>query len=130
MSQAAINHYVKQRTATATPAQLIAMLYDGLIAALRRAADAQASGRRGEASDQLLRAQRIVTELRCSLNFDAGSMARDLDRIYEFLWRQLVQANVAQDPLLVMRCVELVLPLREAWGEACLGQVPTARLSA
>jgi flagellar protein FliS len=130
MSQAAINQYVKQRTATATPAQLVAMLYDGLIAGLRRAADAQASGRRSEASEQLLRAQRIVTELRCSLNFEAGSMAVDLDRIYEFLWRQLVQANVRQDPLLVMRCVDLVLPLRQAWGEACLGQAPTARLSA
>ncbi|MCC6436875.1 MAG: flagellar export chaperone FliS [Acidimicrobiales bacterium] len=130
MSQAAINQYVKNRTATATPAQLVAMLFDGLIAALRRGADAQASGRRAEASEQLLKAQRIVTELRCSLNFDAGQLARDLDRIYEFVWRQLVTANTTSDPLLVMRCVELVLPLREAWGQACLGTAVPARLSA
>lgn len=130
MSQAAINQYIKNRTATATPAQLIAMLFDGLLLALRRAAEAEAGGRRAESSSQLVKAQRIVTELRCSLNFEAGSMAVDLDRIYEFLWRQLVRANVTRDPLLVMRCVELILPLREAWGEACLGQAQPQRLSA
>ncbi|MEZ5235877.1 MAG: flagellar export chaperone FliS [Acidimicrobiia bacterium] len=130
MSQAAINQYVKSRTATATPAQLVAMLFDGLIAALRRGADAQASGRRTDASEQLVKAQRIVTELRCSLNFDAGQLATDLDRIYEFIWRQLVTANMNNDPLLVMRCVELIMPLREAWGQACLGSPAPARLSA
>ncbi|MGE0732467.1 MAG: flagellar export chaperone FliS [Acidimicrobiia bacterium] len=130
MSQAAINQYVKNRTATATPAQLVAMLFDGLIAALRRGADAQASGRRTDASEQLVKAQRIVTELRCSLNFDAGQLATDLDRIYEFIWRQLVTANMNNDPLLVMRCVELIMPLREAWGQACLGSPAPARLSA
>jgi len=72
MSQAAINQYVKNRMATATPAQLVAMLFDGAIAAMRRAADAEASGRRSEASEQLVKAQRIVTELRCSLDFEAG----------------------------------------------------------
>jgi len=133
MSQAAINQYVKNRMATATPAQLVAMLFDGAIAAMRRAADAEASGRRPEASEQLVKAQRIVTELRCSLDFEAGGrVARELDRIYEFIWHQLVAANVRRDPLLVMRCVELLLPLRDAWGSACLGQpqAPGERMSA
>ena len=130
MSQQAINQYVKNRTATATPAQLVAMLFDGLIASLRRGADAQASGRRAEASEHLTKAQRIVTELRCSLNFEAGSIASDLDRIYEFVWRQLVTANMKNDPLLVMRCVELITPLREAWGQACMGTAAPARMSA
>lgn len=130
MSQAAINQYVKNRTATAKPAQLVAMLFDGLIAALRRSAEAESSGRRAEASEQLVKAQRIVIELRCSLNFDAGPLARDLDAIYEFVWQQLVTANVTRDQILVMRCVELILPLREAWGEACLGQSQPQRMIA
>ena len=130
MSQAAINQYVKNRTATATPAQLVAMLFDGLIVALRRSADAESSGRRAEASEQLVKAQRIVTELRCSLNFEAGTMAQNLDRIYEFVWQQLVTANVTRDQLLVMRCVDLILPLRQAWGEACLGQPQSQLLTA
>ena len=129
-SQAGRNQYVKNRAATATPAQLVAMLFDGVIASLRRAAEAETSGRRAEASEQLVRAQRIVTELRCSLNFEAGSLASDLDRIYEFVWRQLVTANVTRDPLLVMRCLELILPLQEAWSEACLGQAQPQRLIA
>lgn len=133
-NQQARNQYVKSRTATATPAQLVAMLYDAAIAAMRCAADAESSGRRSEASEQLVRAQTILTELRCSLNLQAGPLAADLDRIYEFVWRQLVRANVARDSLLVMRCVELIVPLRQAWGEACLGlgehQSRAGRLSA
>ena len=78
MSRTAINQYVKNRTATATPAQLVAMLFDGLILALRRSAEAEAGGRREESSLQLVKAQRIVTELRCSLNFEAGTLAREL----------------------------------------------------
>jgi flagellar protein FliS len=133
MSRTAINQYVKNRTATATPAQLVAMLFDGLILALRRSAEAESSGRREESSSQLVKAQRIVTELRCSLNFEAGTLARELDRIYEFVWQTLVKANVSRDPLLVMRCVELIVPLRDAWAVACLGQSPAQaeeRLSA
>ncbi len=110
------------------------MLYDAALAAMRSAVDEESSGRRAEASEQLVRAQTIVTELRCSLNLEAGPLAGDLDRIYEFVWRQLVQANVSRDSLLVMRCVELLVPLRQAWGEACLGigehQSHAGRLSA
>ncbi len=125
MSQAAINQYVKNRMATATPAQLVAMLFDGAVAAMRRAADAEADGRRAEASEQLVKAQRIVTELRCSLNFEAGGrVAQELDRIYEFVCQQLVNANLGRDSLLAMRCVELLVPLRNAWATACLGQPP------
>ena len=130
--QQARHQYAKSATATASPAQLVAMLYDGAIAAMRRGADAESSGRRPEASEQLLRAQNIITELRCSLNLEAGQLASDLDNIYEFVWRQLVRANVTHDSLLVMRCVELIVPLRQAWGEACLGsgQAQAGRLSA
>lgn len=123
MSQNAINAYRKNRATTATPAQLVGMLYDGLLSGLSRARDAVLEGRRLAANEQLVRCQRIVTELRCSLNFDAGELSRHLDDIYEYVWRQLVAANVSRDAHTIADCIALVTPLRQAWAEACLGEM-------
>ncbi len=124
------NQYLKNRTSTATPAQLVALLYDGLLASLRRAQDAFEGDRRDVASDQLLRAQRIIVELRCSLNFEAGEMARNLDAIYDFAYRQVIQANVRRDPAKVAQVVGLIVPLRDAWGQAMLGEGHVERIPA
>lgn len=119
----AANHYRKHQTTTSTPAQLIGLLYDALVASLRRAADAQGAGRRAEANEQSVRAQRIVTELRCSLDFEAGGeIARNLDAIYDFVWRRLIEANTAKDAAKTVACLDLILPLRDAWAQALLGE--------
>jgi flagellar secretion chaperone FliS len=122
MSQNAINAYRKTRATTATPAQLIGMLYDALLVSLQRAVEALEEDRRMPATEQLVRSQRLVTELRCSLNFEAGELSRNLDNIYEYVWKQLVAANVSRDAGSVASCVSLIAPLRRAWAEACLGE--------
>lgn len=128
----AASQYRKHQMVTSTPAQLIGLLYDALVASLRRSADAHAAGRRVEANEQSVRAQRIVTELRCSLDFEAGGeIAKNLDAIYEFLWRQLITANTAKDAAKTLACVDLVTPLRDAWAQALLGEAaPAQRRSA
>lgn len=131
MSQAAIDAYRKSRATTATPAQLIGMLYDALLVSLHQATEALEGGRRLAATEQLVRSQRIVTELRCSLDLSAGELSRNLDRIYAYVWGQLVAANVSREPATVTACITLVSPLRKAWAEACLAQAPAEqRLSA
>lgn len=127
---AAANQYVKNRMSTATPAQLVALLYDGLLASLRRAGDAFDGGRREVASEQLIRAQRIIVELRCSLNFEAGDMATNLDAIYDFAWRQVVRANMGRDRAIIEQVIGLIVPLRDAWGQATLGEGRVERMSA
>jgi flagellar protein FliS len=128
----AANQYRKHQMSTSTPAQLIGLLYDALLASIRRGAEALHESTFPLANEQLLRAQRIVTELRCSLNFEAGGeIAANLDAIYDYVWRQLVLANTRRDPALALQCLELIVPLRDGWAQALLGQgAPAERISA
>ena len=120
MRQDAASHYARQRVETATPAQLIAMLYDAGIAAIRGGCAAVERDDRAEANRQLLRAQDIVLELRCALNHDVGEMARNLDAIYSWIYQRLVHANVHRDAAAAAEAIGLLQPLQEAWRDACV----------
>lgn len=117
------NPYRDQAVATASPAQLVLMLYDGALAALLRArsADEEPSAARIETVNrELQRAQRIVTELRCTLDHErGGDIARSLAALYDFCQDRLVAANTSKQ-LDGLDAVERVLgELRDAWEQAC-----------
>jgi flagellar protein FliS len=116
------NQYLRQRVETATPAELVGMLYDAGTGAIRAAMAAQAQDDRAEAGRQLLRAQDAVMELRCALNPDAGELARNLDAIYAYLFQRLIDANLRRDAGAAGEVLELLSNLQEAWRDACLGQ--------
>ena len=67
--------------------------------------------------DCLIRAQDIVAELRSSLNMDAGEVATNLDRSYEYFQHLLILANVRKDPGPIDECVELMTTIRDTWEE-------------
>jgi flagellar secretion chaperone FliS len=117
--------FVDASVATASPARLLAMLYDRLLLDLVRAETAQESGDRSTASNQLLHAQEIVLELVCSLRTDEWDGAARLASIYGFLHSELVRANMTSDPERTKQCRLLAEPLAEAWRHASLD--PTAQ---
>jgi flagellar secretion chaperone FliS len=110
--------YVSDSISTASPAQLLIMLYDRLVLDLQRAEVAQRGGDREEAHAQLAHAQDIVLELRTSLDPGAWTGGGPLSALYAFLLAELVQANVTQDAERTVACRALVEPLRDAWREA------------
>src|ERR1043166_9541954 len=89
---------------TASPGQLVLMLYDGALKALAIGLDAfnqpEEETRRIEAINaQLLKAQAIVRELQSGLNFEAGGeFAQTMNRLYEYHHRRLFEANVRKQP--------------------------------
>jgi flagellar protein FliS len=107
---------------TATPAELIGMLYDVGTGAIRAGIAAAEQADRFEAGRQLLRAQDAVMELRCALNPDAGELAQNLDAIYAYLFQRLVDANVRRDGQAAAEALELLSGLQEAWRDACIRQ--------
>lgn len=109
-----------QRTAilSASPAQLLTMLYDRLLLDLHRAEQAQLGGRWSEASDQLRHAQDIVIELQRTLDVDAWDGARRLLAIYDYVFEAAVQANIGRNVELTRECQRRLEPLRQAWHEA------------
>ena len=120
------NRYLADKVNTASPAELIGMLYDAGVVAMQAGQAAVEARQAGDAHRHLVRAQNIVTELRCSLDLSAGEIAQNLDRLYEFLGRRLVTANVEKNAGIVAECIGIFTPLRDAWREACLGRAPVA----
>ncbi|WP_324670195.1 flagellar export chaperone FliS [Geochorda subterranea] len=114
----AVLAYRRQQVETASPAQLVVMLYDGCIRHCRAAQEAIAREGRDAAARHLLKAQDIVSELMACLNLDAGGeIATRLLRLYEYMYRRLVLANVRKDASAVREVEGLLVGLRDAWAQ-------------
>jgi len=119
MSAAALRaRYLGDSVATASPQQLLVMLYDRLALDLERADSALAAGDRPQAGVQLTHAQDIVVELRESLRVDAWDGGPRLAALYTWMITELVQAGVKRDRNRVSACRQVVEPLRDAWRQA------------
>lgn len=120
--QSAHQTYRRMQTATASPGELIALLYDALVRNLSRAEHGLVAKDIEEAHEALLRSQDIVLELISSLDMEAegeaGAMARQMAPLYEYLYRRLLDASVHKDTAPVAEVRRLVEPVREAWRHA------------
>ena len=100
----------------ASPHRLIQLLLDaGLerIAHARRALEAGDVAARGLAIGKALD---IVAGLRGSLNFEAGGeIATNLDALYEYLERRLLQANLEADAGMLDEAATLLRQVQEGW---------------
>ncbi|GII26174.1 flagellar export chaperone FliS [Planosporangium mesophilum] len=110
--------YLAQSVATASPGQLLVMLYDRLVVDLTQAEEALRAGDRETGSARLMHAQDIVAELRGTLDLSVWDGAAGLSQIYGFLLTQLIKANVRGDADMAASCRQVVEPLRDAWREA------------
>jgi len=118
--------YVTDSIATAGPAQLVLALYDGALGAIERARTLMVLGAHEGRSDieaihgQLVKAQRIVTELKVTLDLErGGEIAVNLDALYEFCLRTLVDANLSKDSSRLTPASNVLRSLRDTWAEAC-----------
>lgn len=109
--------YREEAILSASPQRLLTMLYDRLVLDVERAEAAQLRGDWDTANTELQHAQQIVVELAGSLSDDwAGS--GDLRAVYGYLTRTLIGANIGRDAVRTRECLELLLPLRDAWHAA------------
>lgn len=115
--------YQAQSILTASPGQLVLMLFDGSLRFLNQAREAFAqheeTPRRIEAiNTSLVRAQNILIELRATLNLSAGGeYATNLDRLYDYYLRRLIEANVKKQVEPVIEVSHLIQQLRDGWAE-------------
>ena len=119
MSNAALRaRYLGNSITTASPQQLLVMLYDRLALDLERAQEAATAGDRTEASAQAQHAQDIVLELLASLRVDIWEGGPRLAALYDWLIRELSQATIKPDANRIGSCRSVVEPLRDAWRQA------------
>ena len=110
--------YKEQSILTATPGQLVVMLYDGCLRFLFQAAYAMREGQQLEADKRLSRAEAIIDELLTTLDLEqGGEIASRLQGIYVFCNRHLIEARSQRDPEMVDKVAELLGELRESWAQ-------------
>lgn len=124
---AQLTQYNRNAVLSATPTQIVTMLYDRLVLDLKRAEVAQESEDWLAARVQLLHAQDIINELSSSLDLDAWDGAPGLFAIYIYVRNTLVRANTNRDIECTRESIALIEPLRQSWHEAArLVSVPVA----
>jgi flagellar protein FliS len=110
--------YTNEAVLSATPAQLVTMLYDRLMLDLHRAESAQVGADWDAARDQLLHAQAIVGELSSTLRIDVWDGGEGLLAVYNYASTSLITANVHRDVQATRDCIRILEPLRQAWHDA------------
>ena len=111
------NAYRENSIMTASPEQLVVMLYDGAGRFLRQAEGSMLDGSWLQASEKLSRAEAIIDELLATLDMDAGEVADRLQSIYVFCKTRLIEARIERDPVRVDQVARLLGELREAWSQ-------------
>ena len=117
-TQASHKTYRRVDIETASQGKLIVMLFNGAIQRAEEAARQLAAGNTNRAHEHLVRAQDILAELRGALNPEAGEIAAQLGRVYEYLNHLLVRANVRKDAEPLEECLGYLRELRDTWEKA------------
>lgn len=119
--------YRQQAAATATPAQLVLMLYDGALSEVARATWALAAEPVdiADAHDCLGRAQAIVAHLALTLDHEqGGAVAGNLAALYTFCTERLIDANLRKSADGLDVVTDTLTGLRDAWEAACVNAQP------
>ena len=108
--------YKKAAVSTVDQRRLIVMLYDGAIKFLSIAVEKMKKGETYDAHRNLIRGKSIIAELLASLNMDAGGeIARNLQRLYTYMFNELIDANLNNDVEKVGMVIGLLKELRVGW---------------
>jgi flagellar protein FliS len=118
--------YQESNVLTASPEQLVVLLYDGAVRFLRQSEAALREHAWSQGFERLQRAEAIVDELLSTLNMDAGELSERLQAIYVFCKSQLMEARLQRDPAKVAQVAALLAELRESWAKLAAGAAATA----
>jgi flagellar protein FliS len=117
----AMKHYkaVGARCAVenASPHRLIEILFTAVLARLSEAKGAVRYGDIAGKGLALGKAASIVSALRGAVIEDGESLSSNLDALYEYLERRILDANLRNDQGIIEECVDLLTPIAQAWRE-------------
>ena len=92
------------------------MLYDGAIKFCNIAIIGIEKKDMEKAHVNLKKAQDIITELRVTLDHKYP-VWEDFDRVYDYIYRRLVEANMSKDIAVVEDALKYIREMRDTWKE-------------
>ena len=110
--------YQAQQILTASPARLVATLYQAVITALRQAIHAIENNDIEGRWRANRRAIDIIDHLLMTLDAErGGEIAANLEQLYMFIIRHLVNVDLHNDPAPAREAIALLEPLHRSWRE-------------
>jgi len=104
---------------SASPHQLVVLLFDGALSAMKKATILMDQGDIPGKGQALSKAINIITNgLRAGLNHEAGGeISANLDNLYEYMTRRLLEANLHNDPAAIAEVERLLSNIADAWKQ-------------
>ena len=113
-----IQDYRRTSVVTADPKRLVLMCYEGTIDNLKLVKQKLIEKDYEAKSKALIKAQDIINELLCSLDFEkGGSIAKNLDSLYNYMLRRIIHADVNKDLSALNEVVGMLNELKSAWED-------------
>ena len=127
--------YRQVATLTASPGQLVVMLYDAAIHSLERAMVGFEKDDPLEFNltihNNVMHAQEVINELNSSLNLAVGGeFALTMRQLYIYMNNRLSESNVRKEPTGIREVMDRLTVLRDAWAETLRKQPSLEPVSA
>ncbi|MWN31947.1 flagellar export chaperone FliS [Gilliamella sp. Pra-s65] len=110
---------LETRVSQASPHQLIVLLFDGALNAIKLAILYIQKGNIAGKGAAISKAINIVDNgLKSCLDLEkGGEIAENLDRLYHYISQQLILANLHNDKEKLQSCFDLLNNIAESWRE-------------
>jgi flagellar protein FliS len=107
--------YKKQSVTTMTPIEMIVKAYDESERQLNRAIHFIERKEYAEAHNALDRSAELINGLRSALDMNIGEISHNLDSLYEFFYRQIIQADMKKDVKIIEEILPQIAELKDAF---------------
>lgn len=116
MTYNAASAYKNNSILTASPAELTLALYEGAIKFCNIALIGFEKNDYQKVNTNLIKTQNIINEFRSTLDFKYP-IAKEFDKVYEYINRRLMEGNVKKDPEIVEEALGHIRTMRDTWKE-------------
>ena len=106
--------YKNNAIQTASPAELTLMLYEGAIKFSNIAIMAIEENDIQKAHENIVKVENIIMEFRSTLDHKYP-VWEDFDRVYDYIYRRLVEANMKKDKEILEEALGYIREMRDTW---------------
>jgi flagellar protein FliS len=108
---------LEDKVLSASSEELTLMLYDGALKFCNQAIMAVEKKDYNKAHPLIMRVEDIIREFQITLNH-SYEISKQLNVLYDYIYRRLVDANMAKDVSILNEVRDLLRDLRDTWKEA------------
>lgn len=113
------NQYLTTTVNSASPEQLMLMLYDGAIRFISLGIQAIENGVIDKRAYYINKTSAIVSEFAATLDHSIDSkLAEDLDALYAYMLNRMMEANLKNNAGPLLEVKQMLVDLRSTWAEA------------